>query len=104
MTKRRDTRFRKIWRFVRDLPYWIRCHTYNRYHIVDCRNAWYKWGWQDVSELMLYSSFELLRRFVENEDGLESLYGQGDAIRRLAESDYISDENKAYYLEDAKQR
>jgi hypothetical protein len=49
--------------------YWIRAHTYNRYHILDMRNdAWpYKWGWCDRSELMLFACFNLLKAFVEEE-------------------------------------
>lgn len=64
--------------------YWLRCHTYNRYHVVDCRNRFYKWGWSDVDYLMLYSAFALLQRFVEKEDGLKSLECQGEAFRNEA--------------------
>jgi hypothetical protein len=65
--------------------YWLRCHTYNRYHMVDCRNRFYNWGWSDVDHLMLYANFELLRRFVEDEEGLESLAYQGPSFREEAE-------------------
>lgn len=49
--------------------YWIRCHTYNCYHIVDCRTPSYRWGWSDVDSLMLNACFNLLKRFVEGEVG-----------------------------------
>lgn len=67
--------------------YWLRCHVWDRYHVVRCdRNPdGYHWGWRDVDSLMLYANFELLRRFVEDEDGLKMLEFQGPAMRADAE-------------------
>ncbi len=48
--------------------YWLRTHTMDRYHILDLRNAFYRWGWQDVSEKILYANFNLLVEFIEGED------------------------------------
>lgn len=87
--------WKKVWNGVRKYLhrpvyqawYWIRCHTYNRYHMVDCGHknpTGYRWGWQDVDYLMLYSAFELLRRFVELENGLEMLEHQGEGFIHLA--------------------
>lgn len=63
-----------------NLWYWVRAHTYNRYHIVDtsrqAQYTGYEWGWQDVDQLMLYSLFELFMRHVERERGLENLQFQ----------------------------
>lgn len=56
-------------RKIRDAWYWIRTHTYNRYHMVDVRNKrnGYSWGWLDVSEKLLFANFALLVDYVENE-------------------------------------
>ena len=48
--------------------YWLRTHTYDRYHILDLRNQFYNWGWQDVSEKLLYANFNLLVEFIEGEE------------------------------------
>jgi len=69
---------------VRHVGYWLRCHLWDRYHLVDCgyeNPTGYRWGWNDVDTLMLYAAFELLRRFIENEDGLEELRYQHMAAR-----------------------
>lgn len=52
-----------------DAWYWFRTHTYNRYHIVNCKSPanGYRWGWQDRSQLLLYASFNILKDFVEKE-------------------------------------
>jgi hypothetical protein len=49
--------------------YWLRTHTYNRYHIVDCRSPQngYKWGWIDRDNLMYNACFNILVDFVEKE-------------------------------------
>ena len=75
--------YNKVWSWMRRWHpiYWLRCHTWTRYHLVDCRNKWYEWGWCDVDSRILYSCFELLRQFIEGENGLEHLAYQGPAIR-----------------------
>lgn len=62
-------RGRNIWEKIRrwEPLYWLRTHTINRYHIVDCRNDEYRWGWCDASELILYAPFAVLVRFMEKE-------------------------------------
>jgi hypothetical protein len=53
--------------------YWIRTHTYNRYHLLDLRRAepenpdGYRWGWIDRDRMLLIASFKILRDFVEKE-------------------------------------
>jgi hypothetical protein len=56
--------------------YWLRTHTYNRYHILDLRSdvgLTYKWGWVEVDQAMMLACFNLLRSFVEKQDGLAYL-------------------------------
>ncbi len=54
---------------VKGVWYWIRTHTYNRYHIIDIRGAdgEYKWGWIDRDHAMFLACFKLLTEFVERE-------------------------------------
>lgn len=49
--------------------YWLRTHTYNRYHILDLRNKvdGYDWGWIDADAQILYACFNILVSFVEKE-------------------------------------
>ena len=56
--------------------YWLRTHTYNRYHILDLRSdagIIYRWGWVEVDAAMMIACFNLLRSFVEKQDGLAYL-------------------------------
>lgn len=91
MAKRRRNPLYRAWHWLRRWQpfYWLRAHTYNRYHIVDCGRrdnpTGYRWGWTDVDSLLLYASFELLRRFVHDEDGLDQLALQGATFRVDAE-------------------
>lgn len=59
----------KIVNAISDAWYWFRSNTYNRYHIVDCRNKanGYKWGWKDRDQLLLFACFNILKDFVEKE-------------------------------------
>lgn len=66
--------------------YFIRCHTYTRYHLIDCRSKEndYSWGYQDVDGLMFYTCFNLLKTFVEKEKPFEYIdYDSCDADRLL---------------------
>jgi hypothetical protein len=49
--------------------YWLRTHTYNRYHIINlkCPENGYNWGWIDPDAKMLFACFNILVDFVENE-------------------------------------
>lgn len=54
---------------VKGLYHWVRCHTWNRYHLIDIRgDGDYDWGWIDRCEAMKLACFKLLRDFVDNED------------------------------------
>jgi len=66
---------RAAWARVRELPYWLRTHTINRYHLIDIRDKGeghgYRWGWLDRDEVMLLACFTVLRDFVEKEEPFE---------------------------------
>jgi len=49
--------------------YWLRTHTYNKYHIIDCRSPHngYSWGWFDRSSLILFANMAILVEYVEKE-------------------------------------
>lgn len=52
-----------------DAWYFVRCHTYNRYHIINLSGQDdYRWGWLDRDRAMLLACFKLLVDFVEGED------------------------------------
>ena len=53
--------------------YWLRTHTYNRYHMLDMRSKvnGYTWGWYDRSTLILFANMALLRDFIEQEKAFD---------------------------------
>lgn len=54
---------------INGLYHWIRCHMWNRYHIIDISGeAGYDWGWIDRDHALLLASFKILRDYVESED------------------------------------
>lgn len=69
----------RVWEFVSRWPrvsnvlYWLRTHTYNRYHILDLRDAepenphGYRWGWIDRCQGIVLANFLVLREFVKQE-------------------------------------
>jgi hypothetical protein len=59
-----------VWGFFSNLWYWLRCHTFDKYHLVDIRTPEYRWGWMDRCDGVLYACFALLVDFVEKEGGL----------------------------------
>jgi hypothetical protein len=67
MLSRLESVWRRLWGWT---PlYWLRCHTFTRYHIIDIRGQDdYKWGWIDRSHAMYLACFTLLVDFVEKED------------------------------------
>lgn len=66
---------RKLWRKLKnwDPIYWIRCHTWTRYHMLNVANAThgYKWGWMDRSEYILFANMAILVDFVEKEHAFD---------------------------------
>jgi hypothetical protein len=63
--------WRKLWSWK---PfYWLRCHTFTKYHMIDCRNDYYDagggytWGWHDRTEILLIANFNILAEFIELE-------------------------------------
>jgi hypothetical protein len=61
------------WPRLSRISYWLRTHTYNRYHLIDIRDAepenpnGYRWGWLDRNHVLLLTAFTVLRQFVERE-------------------------------------
>lgn len=62
----------KIW-------YWIRCHTFTRYHILDMRNKEYKYGYADPRSLVVYACFKILVDFIDLEKPRERICLETDA-------------------------
>ena len=61
--------WRKFWGW--QPMYWLRCHTFTRYHIIDIRNDYaepYKWGWIDRDRALLLANFKILVEFMEQEE------------------------------------
>ena len=65
-------------RRIKNSLYWIRSHTYNKYHILDLRQPIekdgienlhdsYRWGYICADTKMLFALFNILNDFVENE-------------------------------------
>jgi len=65
--------------------YWLRTHTYNRYHMLDMRNKvnGYSWGWWDRSDLILFANMALLRDFIEEEKAFEGHVDWSSAAEAL---------------------
>lgn len=108
--------FLTTWHRLSHIWYWIRTHTYNRYHIIDIRKAepekkdGYKWGWIDRSEALTLVMFTVLREFVEKElrkfkcADLEQDYNQEIlalykwwTVDRLVELEHWEAESTKYY-------
>lgn len=47
--------------------YFVKSHTYRRYHMLDLRHKFYKSGWIDMTHVVLSAPFAALVSFVENE-------------------------------------
>lgn len=59
-------------RYVKDAWYWIRCHTYNKYHMLDLRQPKknplsYRFGRIDSDTKMVYAVFNIINIFVADE-------------------------------------
>lgn len=84
------------WPRIADVWYYIRTHTYNRYHILDLRKAehenpnGYRWGYSDPLYLLLLANFKILRDFVEQvepaslEKDINRVISEGDPNKELA--------------------
>lgn len=76
---------KSMWRKLWGLKpfYWLRCHLWTRYHIVDCRNdsydiTGYSWGWVDRDHLLLLANFNILADFIEKEHPSEIIDWKSD--------------------------
>jgi hypothetical protein len=84
----------RVWSAIKrwDPWYWIRAHTYNRYHIINISGQdGYKWGWIDRSHAMYLACFKILVEFVEQEDPTVGL---------RTEADYRGNPDSEYYIPD----
>jgi hypothetical protein len=84
-------RFR-VFRWLDRAAYWLRTHTWDRYHMVDIRSRrnGYAWGWMDRSEGMLFAVMAMLVAFVEQERAFQVIDwdsddGHREAVRELRE-------------------
>ena len=90
------TTFFTQWPRVSNVKYWLRTHTYNRYHILNLGKSeqenpyGYEWGWQESADLLLLANFKILRDFVEQ--------SQPSALLSTSEEDiaYTESQNAKY--------
>ena len=81
------------WFWALRLPYWLRCHTFTRYHVIDVSGeGGYDWGWLDRSHAVLLVNFKLLCEFIEREHPDEHINWDSDPEHRHAR-----DEMQALY-------
>ena len=73
-------------RHISHALYWLRTHTYNRYHMLDMRSKvnGYAWGWWDRSDLILFANMALLRDFIEKEKAFDCHVDWSSAAEALA--------------------
>lgn len=71
-----------IWKISR-IFYWLRCHTYTKYHLIDIRDKKnnYKWGYIDPREKLLFSSFKILKDFIEKELAMDTYKNLDDFVK-----------------------
>lgn len=61
---------------IKNAWYWVKTHTYKKYHLLDLRSdvgIKYSYGWLENDTAMMIACFNILRSFVEIENGLKSL-------------------------------
>lgn len=107
MRQKRKRLLYSIWNFLKwkiwggyhagglnGLYHWIRCHTWNRYHIVNVSGIdGYKWGWIDRDHVLLYASFVILSDFVEKEDPTVGLRTLADYMCKCDDPECCSHDN-----------
>jgi len=80
--------------------YWLRCHTYNKYHLLDIRQPHnegsrdnYKWGWVDECNQILLANFSILTQHLEIRNNSEYHYSATpEGAQKLYDS-YKNDPN-----------
>lgn len=76
----------KVSRNIEEAWYWIKCHTYKKYHLLDLRQPDYKYGWADVREKIVFALFNLLQQYVDKElGGLEKAKEHLDWLKTIEE-------------------
>jgi hypothetical protein len=85
------TRIGRVWRSFWGLRplYWLRCHTFTRYHIIDIRDEKYRWGWIDRSHAMLLANFKILVEFIEKERPFDVIDWDSDVDHQHARSEMM---------------
>ena len=90
--------------------YWIRSHTYRRYHILDLRQPHtdsdddYRWGWADPDSQMLFAVWNIFVSHVDQINASKFNYGTSEeslnALRtRIKEEEDCSNSQLEYLLE-----
>lgn len=72
---------------VLGLYHWVRCHTWDRYHIIDIGKSnphYYNWGWVDRDHAMMAACFQLLTDFVDKEKPFDVIDWESDSGHRKA--------------------
>ena len=78
------TIFRNLFKSRWQPLYWLRSHTFNRYHILDISGQdGYKWGWIDSDTQMELACFKILTNFVENEYPGHCDWDSEETIRKV---------------------
>lgn len=92
---------------ISNIWYWIRCHTYNKYHLIDIgqpetnTNDDYKWGWIDEDHQLLLACFNILKKHVECRNSSEfnysaTLEGAETIKKRMIEEGSSEEEAEAW--------
>lgn len=80
-------KYNRFTRAINEALYWIRTHTYNRYHIIDIRDTrgdYYRWGWIDADNAILLANFKILTTFVEKEKPFDVINWDSDPEHQQA--------------------
>ena len=82
----------RVFRWLDHAAFWLRTHTWDRYHMLDIRNRrnGYEWGWMDRREGILFANMAMLAAFIEKERAFEVINwdsddGHREAARELRE-------------------
>jgi len=88
------TWWEKLWypvrRFLLEVPYWIKSHTYRQWHMIDIRSKHdvhrYSYGWIDADNRMLLACMKIFCHYVE-----EELDPKHDTMGRISLRKYMQE-------------
>lgn len=66
--------FRVKWMSIDNAWYWLTCHLWRKYHLLDLRTTTYRYGYQDPCQQYELAVLAVLRQFLKEEEHLENLY------------------------------